>query len=116
MPPPAGTPVPVLGPRPFKTAYCTVRGWLPLAALQTLLTRSTTKMAECVREWGLGLGHRLSVLDGSSFSMPDTDDLCNHFGNQAATCLAAGFPRPTGGRWFTLAAACFRSCSRLAKP
>ena len=41
------------------SAYCEARGRLPLAALQTLLTRSTAKMAECVRDTGLWLGHRL---------------------------------------------------------
>lgn len=32
------------------SAYCTARGRLPLAALQTLLTRCTAKMAECARQ------------------------------------------------------------------
>src|SRR5262245_26078514 len=56
------------------SAYCTARGRLPLAALQTLLTRCTKKMAEVVRNQGRWLGHRLFVLDGSGFSMPDTDE------------------------------------------
>ena len=37
------------------SAYCTARGRLPLAALQSLLSRSTAKMAECVRDTGLWL-------------------------------------------------------------
>jgi hypothetical protein len=74
------------------SAYCTARGRLPLAALQTLLTRCTSKMAECVRETGLWLGHRLYVLDGSSFSMSDTDDLRNHFGQSGGQALGCGFP------------------------
>jgi DDE family transposase len=74
------------------SAYCTARGRLPLAALQTLLMRSTARMAEAVRETGLWLGHRLFVLDGSSFSMPDTDDLRNHFGQSGGQALGCGFP------------------------
>jgi hypothetical protein len=73
-------------------AYCTARGRLPLAALQTLLTHCTTKMAECVRDTGLGLGHRLFVLDGSSFSMPDTDQLREHFGQPGGQAAGCGFP------------------------
>ncbi len=51
------------------SAYCTARGRLPLAAQQTLLSRCTGKMAECARDTGCWLGHRLFMLDGSSFSM-----------------------------------------------
>lgn len=61
-------------------AYCEARGRLPLPALQSLLTRSTSAMAECVRETGRWLGHRLFGVDGSSFSMPDTPQLREHFG------------------------------------
>jgi DDE family transposase len=74
------------------SAYCTARGRLPLAALQTLLTRCTAKMAECVRDTGLWLGHRLFVLDGSSFSMPDTDQLREHFGQPGGQAAGCGFP------------------------
>ena len=34
------------------SAYCAARGRLPLAALQSLLSRCTTKMAACVRDIG----------------------------------------------------------------
>jgi hypothetical protein len=74
------------------SAYCTARGRLPLAALQTLLTRCRTKMAECVRDTGLWLGHRLFVLDGSSFSMPDTDQLREQFGQPGGQAAGCGFP------------------------
>lgn len=80
------------GKRVTGSAYCTARGRLPLAALQTLLTRCTSKMAECVQGTGLWLGHRLWMLDGSSFSMPDTDDLRNHFGQPGGQALGCGFP------------------------
>lgn len=74
------------------SAYCTARGRLPLAALQLLLSRCTAKMAECVRGTGLWLGHRLFVLDGSSFSMPDTHELQEHFGQSGGQAAGCGFP------------------------
>jgi len=74
------------------SAYCTARRRLPLAALQTLLTRCTTKMAEVVRDKALWLGHRLFVLDGSGFSMSDTDELREHFGQPGGQSAGCGFP------------------------
>lgn len=74
------------------SAYCTARGRLPLQALQTLLTRCTARMAECVKDTGLWLGHRLFLLDGSSFSMPDTDELRDHFGQPGGQAAGCGFP------------------------
>jgi len=74
------------------SAYCTARGRLPLAALQTLLARCTAKMASSVRDTGLWLGHRLFLLDGSSFSMPDTDELREHFGQPGGQAAGCGFP------------------------
>ena len=74
------------------SAYCTARGRLPLAVLQTLLIRCTAKMAESVRDTGLWLGHRLFLVDGSSFSMPDTDQLREHFGQPGGQAAGCGFP------------------------
>jgi hypothetical protein len=73
-------------------AYCEARGRLPSAALETLLTRSTARMAECVRETGRRLGHRLFVIDGSTFSMPDTPQLRERFGQHDAQRAGCGFP------------------------
>src|SRR3954468_6632031 len=73
-------------------AYCLARGRLPLEALQTLLTRCTSAMSAAVRDTGLWLGHRLFVMDGSSFSMPDTDELRNHFGQSGGQRTGCGFP------------------------
>jgi Transposase DDE domain len=74
------------------SAYCEARARLPLAALESLLSRATTKMAECVRETGLWLGHRVFVVDGSSFSMPDTHELRSHFGQSGQQAAGCGFP------------------------
>ena len=73
-------------------AYCEARGRLPLEALQTLLARATTAMAEGVQDAGLWLGHRLFLVDGSSFSMPDTNELRNHFGQSGGQAAGCGFP------------------------
>jgi Transposase DDE domain len=81
------------------SAYCTARGRLPLAVLQTLLTRCTSKMADCVRDTGRWLGHRLWLLDGSGFSMPDTDELRAHFGQPGGQYPGCGFPV---ARWLGL--------------
>jgi hypothetical protein len=74
------------------SAYCEARARLPLEVLQTLLTRSTAKMAERVREAGRWLGHRVFLVDGSSFSMPDTDELHEHFGQSGQQTAGCGFP------------------------
>lgn len=74
------------------SAYCEARGRLPLEALQTLLTRCTAGMSECVRETGRWLGHRLFMTDGSSFSMPDTKELQEHFGQPGGQKAGCGFP------------------------
>jgi hypothetical protein len=74
------------------SAYCEARGRLPLEALQTLLTRCTTRMSESVRESGRWLGHRLYMTDGSSFSMPDTKELREHFGQSGTQKEGCGFP------------------------
>jgi hypothetical protein len=73
-------------------AYCAARGRLPLEALQALLTRCTRTMSAAVRDTGLWLGHRLFVMDGSSFSMPDTDELRDHFGQSGGQAVGCGFP------------------------
>jgi hypothetical protein len=51
-------------------AYCAARGRLPLEALQMLLTRCTARMAECVCDMGLWLGHRLSFSTAPVFPCP----------------------------------------------
>lgn len=73
-------------------AYCEARGRLRLEALESLLTRATSRMAECVRESGRWLGHRLFLVDGSNFSMPDTPQLRERFGQHGGQRLGCGFP------------------------
>jgi hypothetical protein len=80
------------GKKATGSAYCEARSRLPLAALQSLLTRCTAKMAEYVRGTGLWLGHRLWLVDGSSFSMSDTGELREHFGQPGGQAAGCGFP------------------------
>lgn len=74
------------------SSYCTARGRLPLAALQTLLTSCTARMAACARDTGRWLGHRLFLIDGCNFSMPDTPELREHFGQPHGQAEGCGFP------------------------
>lgn len=80
------------GKKATGSSYCEARGRLPLAALQSLLTRCTAKMAEHVRDTGLWLNHRVFLVDGSSFSMPDTEELRGHFGQSGSQAAGCGFP------------------------
>lgn len=74
------------------SAYCAARGRLPVQLFEMLLARCTAKMAERVRDTGLWLGHRLFLTDGSGFSMPDTQELREHFGKSSKTREGCGFP------------------------
>jgi len=74
------------------TAYCKARGRLPLAVLQRLcynITRSWVGAADDVGRWR---GHRLWRGDGSSFLMPDTPPLQQHFGQSGQQRAGCGFP------------------------
>jgi hypothetical protein len=81
------------------SAYCDARARLPLTALQTLLTRATQAMAAAASGAGQWLGHRLLIIDGSGFSMPDTPELGAYFGHSGKQAAGCGFPT---GRWLAL--------------
>jgi hypothetical protein len=81
------------------SAYCDARKRLPLAALQLLLTRCTDRMAAAASSASRWLGHRLLIIDGSGFSMPDTPELGAHFGHSGRQAAGCGFPT---GRWLAL--------------
>lgn len=79
-------------------AYCDARMRLPLAVLQTLsrgLSDSVRQMRQSKarsRREDLFLTHRVFVVDGSTFSMPDTPALQTQFGQPGKQKKGCGFP------------------------
>lgn len=73
------------------TAYCQARIRIPLVVFETLLEQ-TTEAARRITQVPLWRGHRTFVLDGSGFSMSDTDELRNHFGLARGQRVGCGFP------------------------
>jgi hypothetical protein len=72
-------------------AYCEARARLPLAALQRILeqTCQAARGGHGEPRWH---GHRTFFADGTSFSMPDTDALQDHFGQPGQQRPGCGFP------------------------
>ncbi len=81
------------GGRTFSdSAYCQARRRLPLRVLHRLLewiTRAGRRATASDHRW---LGHRVWVMDGSSFSMPDTPELQAAFGQPGNQRPGCGFP------------------------
>jgi hypothetical protein len=73
------------------SAYCQARKRLPLAVYDRLLGRTAAALrtASDAARW---LGHRVWIVDGSSFSMPDEPELQRHFGQPAGQRKGCGFP------------------------
>lgn len=72
-------------------AYCAARARLPLAVYERLLEQTSQAARRSFREpsWH---GHRTFYVDGSGFSMPDTDELREHFGQPSVQRVGCGFP------------------------
>lgn len=78
---------------PFTAAaYCKARMRLKLPALYLLLQRSVAGLHQEVFDGSRWLGHRVFLVDGSSFSMPDTPALQAHFGQPGGQRPGCGFP------------------------
>jgi|HubBroStandDraft_6_1064221.scaffolds.fasta_scaffold257811_1 hypothetical protein len=76
------------------SAYCQARARLPrqvLDRLQRAVTEAVDALTEA-RPSELWHGHRVFLVDGSSFSMPDTEPLQAHFGQPAGQAEGCGFP------------------------
>jgi Transposase DDE domain len=76
------------------SAYCQARARLPVAFFHRLHQAVVTpcrQLADRDRasRWR---GRRVFLLDGSSFSMPDTDELRQEFGQPAGQTAGCGFP------------------------
>ena len=77
------------------SAYCQARRRLPLAMLERLQRAVTLRLFsvdEAHPAETYWRGHRTFLIDGSSFSMPDTPALQKHFGQPGGQALGCGFP------------------------
>ncbi len=72
-------------------AYCAARARLPLAVYQRILEQTSRAARPSFRE-PLWRGHRTFYVDGTGFSMPDTKELREHFGQPGAQRVGCGFP------------------------
>ena len=76
------------------SGYCQARMRLPLAVIQTLAREVYQKISaridrEPEHRWH---GHRVLLLDATSFSMPDTPELQVYFGQSGQQKAGCGFP------------------------
>ena len=77
-------------------AYCAARGRLPLEVVRGLLGEVfEAALPQSRREEHLWNGHRTFHIDGSSFSMPDTEELAMPLARRRGRPRAARSPRPT---------------------
>lgn len=74
------------------SAYCQARKRLPLAVFHALLERLAATFRGATETTSRWLGHRVWLVDGSSFSMPDTPELQAHFGQPGNQRKGCGFP------------------------
>jgi Transposase DDE domain len=74
------------------SAYCQARMKLPLSVFQRLLQAVSNRIQHEPLDEGRWFGHRTFWVDGSSFSMPDTPELHDHFGQPGGQQPGCGFP------------------------
>ena len=87
------THVSLLAGRAFTaSAFCQARARLPLAVFQTVLREMVKALVSATETVGRWRGHRTFLVDGSSFSMPDTAVLQAHFGQPGNQAKGCGFP------------------------
>jgi hypothetical protein len=79
------------GERFSASAYCQARQRLPLALIQRLVDSFSCGL-EKSDPAGLWQGHRVVLIDGSGFSMPDTPELQAYFGQPSQQKPGCGFP------------------------
>src|SRR5690242_9405579 len=73
-------------------AFCLARARLPLAVYRAVLRGQAEALAPDTRTQGTWRGHRTFLVDGSSFSMPDTAELRAHFGTSGRAKPGCSFP------------------------
>jgi hypothetical protein len=74
------------------SAFCQARARLPLAVFRAILREMVKALIPDTEAHGRWLGHRTFLVDGSSFSMPDTPALQAHFGQPGNQAKGCGFP------------------------
>jgi len=74
------------------SGYCQARMRLPLSVFQKLIQWVTAQLRTATHQVGRWHGHRIFHIDGSSFSMPDTDELQACFGQPSGQKKGCGFP------------------------
>jgi hypothetical protein len=75
------------------SAWCQARARLPLEVYQGMLGRvCEAALPRSKRREHLWRGHRTFHVDGSTFSMPDTEDLRRAFGLPGGQARGCGFP------------------------
>jgi Transposase DDE domain len=75
-----------------ESAYCQARARLPLAVFRAVLRCVIRALVPRTEVEGRWRGHRTFLVDGSSFSMPDTPELQRHFGQPGGQAAGCGFP------------------------
>jgi hypothetical protein len=89
----AWSPLPRLVAQRFTaSAFCQARTRLPLVVWQRLLRRTAAVCEQTTHDEGRWRGHRTFLVDGSSFSMPDTPELQEYFGQPSGQRPGCGFP------------------------
>jgi hypothetical protein len=73
------------------SSYCEARGKLPLQVLQLLL-HWLQEQADRSMDVAWKIGQRILIVDGSSYSMPDTPELASHFHLAPGTKPGVGYP------------------------
>ena len=74
------------------SAYCAARKRLPLGVLRRLAEWIAERFRTTTTAASTWYGHRVWLLDGSSFSMPDTPELQAAFGQPGGQKKGCGFP------------------------
>ena len=74
------------------SAFCKARQRLPLAVLQSLGEMVAARLRSATSEGARWLGHRVWMIDGSGFSMPDVPQLQGYFGSPSGQRPGCGFP------------------------
>ncbi len=74
------------------SAYCQARKRLPLGVWQHLLESTAARLRRATEQDSRWRGHRVWIVDGSSFSMPDVPALRRHFGQPPSQRPGCGFP------------------------